>query len=644
MVASPRPEPRAKGLTPAPSSSALATESSLMGFKNGQFPPVDLETFLDRPLLERVKTLALHWVDYGFGSPKVIPTTYVVKLLVLYIGIGLTLATLTSGVGMPWDVGSWWDDMIVYQKLVYWTMLLETVGLAGSWGPIAGKFKPMTGGILFWAKPGTVRMPPWPGKVPFTSGDARTPLDVVLYLALLVSLFVPVIVPGTPPGAFASILPEGIGNLVDPRWAIAPVLLTIVVGLRDKTIFIAARAEQYGPAIVLFGLVGILGDNAIVDLVVGLKLLIFSVWVGAGISKFGAHFANVVPPMVSNSPCIPTRWARRKHYRNFPDDIRPSATAKLIAHVLGTTVEIAVPVVLLLTTNTTVALVGALLMVAFHLFIISTFPLAVPLEWNLLFAYAAVFLFVGHPAGQGFSIFDASPWFVATALVCLFFFPVLGNLRPDLVAFTPSMRQYAGNWASGLWAFAPGAEDKLDQIVRPTRNQVRQLEAMGYPPAVAEITMQQTIAWRSMHSQGRGLFSLLIRNVPDIDRWTVREGEFACNSILGFNFGDGHLHDASLIAAIQRRCNFEPGEFVVAWVESQPIHRKTQSYKLIDAALGVIETGTWNVDDAVSAQPWLPDGPIPMSVTWRRRADSTTARHSAPEASSATAGAGESTS
>lgn len=82
----------------------------------------------------------------------------------------------------------------------------------------------------------------------------------------------------------------------------------------------------------------------------------------------------------------------------------------------------------------------------------------------------------------------------------------------------------------------------------------------------------------------------------------------------------------------------------MAWVESQPIHRKTQSYKLIDAALGVIETGTWNVDDAVSAQPWLPDGPIPMSVTWRRRADSTTARHSAPETSSATAGAGESTS
>lgn len=592
-----------------------------MGFKNGNFPPVDLDTFLDRPLLERVRALALHWVDHGFGSPKMIPTTYVVKLLVLYIGLGLTLITPTSGVGMPWQIGQWWDELVVYQKLVFWTMLLETLGVAGSWGPIAGKFKPMTGGVLFWARPGTVRMPPWPGKVPLTSGDSRTPLDVALYLALLVSLLVPVVLPGAASSALVQILPDSVGGLVDPRLAIAPIVLTIVLGLRDKTIFIAARAEQYGPAIVLFAVVGLLGDNAIVNLVVGLKLVIFSVWVGAGVSKFGKHFANVVPPMVSNSPCIPTRWLRRKHYRKFPDDIRPSGTAKGIAHVLGTTVEIAVPIVLLFTTNTTVALLAALLMVAFHLFIVSTFPLAVPLEWNLLFAYAAVFLFVGHPAGAGWSVFDATPWFVVTCLVVLFFFPVLGNLRPDLVAFTPSMRQYAGNWASALWAFAPGTEDKLDQIVRPTRNQVRQLEEMGYPPVVAEITMQQTIAWRSMHSQGRGLFSLLIDHIPDIDNWTVREGEFACNSIIGFNFGDGHLHDESLIRAIQRRCHFKPGEFIVAWVESQPIHKTTQSYKLIDAAVGVIETGTWNVEDAVSTQPWLPNGPIPTTVTWRRTAD-----------------------
>lgn len=593
-----------------------------MGFTTGKFPPVDPETFLDKPLFERTKALALHWVDYGFGSPKMIPTTYVVKLLVLYIGVGLSLVTLTSGVGMPWDVTSWWAEPIVYQKLVIWTMLLESIGVAGSWGPIAGKFKPMTGGILFWARPGTIRMPPWPGKVPGTRGDSRTPLDVALYLALLLSLAVGVVLPGRPHPGLSEVLPGNDTGLVAPVAALVPIVLVVLVGLRDKTIFIAARAEQYGPALVAFALLPVLPGNGFVDMILLLKLLIVSVWIGAGVSKFGVHFANVVPPMVSNSPCVPTRFLRRLNYRDFPRDIRPSSVAKTLAHVGGTTVEIVTPLVLLFSTNTTVTLLGVALMVVFHLFITSTFPLAVPLEWNLLFAYGAVVLFLGFPAGDGFALTDAgSVWLVLAALVALFFFPVLGNLRPDLVAFTPAMRQYAGNWASALWAFQPGCEDKLNQVIRPTKNQVQQLEAMGYPAAVAEITMQQTIAWRSMHSQGRGLFSLLVRHVDGLDRATVREGEFTCNSLIGFNFGDGHLHDASLVRAVQRRCGFAPGELIVVWVESQPIHKKTQQYQVIDAALGVIERGSWDVRDAVREQPWLPNGPIPLTVSWRRALD-----------------------
>ena len=48
-----------------------------------------------------------------------------------------------------------------------------------------------------------------------------------------------------------------------------------------------------------------------------------------------------------------------------------------------------------------------------------------------------------------------------------------------------------------------------------------------------------------------------------------------------------------------------------------------QQYKVIDAALGVIERGTWKVADAVAEQPWLPNGPIPLEVTWTRAASST---------------------
>ncbi|MEV6657407.1 DUF3556 domain-containing protein [Nocardia fluminea] len=584
-----------------------------MGFKTGDFPPVDTDTFLDLPLRERMRTLALHWAEYGFGTPKMIHTVYLAKVLVLYIIGGIAVATATSGTGPFWDVAQWWNQPVVYQKLVLWTVLLEAVGVAGSWGPLAGKFKPMTGGILYFARRGSIRLRPW-YRVPFTNGDSRTTLDVVLYLGFLASLVIALVAPGRTTAALLEALPDNTSGLVRPVLLIAPIVLYILCGLRDKTIFLAARGEQYLPALLFFAVL------PFTDMIIAAKLLIVIVWVGAGVSKFGKHFTNVVPPMVSNSPAMPFRSIKRAHYRDFPHDIRPSRVASFMAHVGGTAVEVITPIVLLFSTNHWLNLAGVAMMVIFHLFITSTFPLAVPLEWNILFAYLTVFLFLGFPNSDGYGVFDmSSPWLTVAIAAGLAFFPVLGNLRPDLVSFLPSMRQYAGNWASALWAFAPGAEAKLNTIAhRPADNQVDQLLAMGYPPAVAEITMQQTIAWRSMHSQGRGLFSLLYKHLPDIDRWTVREAEFACNSLIGFNFGDGHLHNLDLIDAVQARVGFAPGEWIVVWVESQPVHKSTQRYMVVDAALGVIERGTWEVADAVEALPWLPDGPIAHTVTWRR--------------------------
>ena len=47
--------------------------------------------------------------------------------------------------------------------------------------PLSFRFIPPIGGPLYWLRPGTVRLPPWPDKVPFTAGTRRTPLDVALY-------------------------------------------------------------------------------------------------------------------------------------------------------------------------------------------------------------------------------------------------------------------------------------------------------------------------------------------------------------------------------------------------------------------------------------------------------------------------------
>ena len=580
-----------------------------MGFIKPYLPEVDPDTFLKKPLMERMRILAADWAENGFGSPKWIHTMYIVKLVLFFAIGGITVATLTSGLPAFWHVTEWWNQPIVYQKVILWTVLLEAIGVAGSWGPLAGKAKPMTGGILFWARPGTIRLRPWKW-VPFTNGDRRTWFDIGLYVALLVSLAVPLLSPAVHSDSLSKAVPDNTSGLVNPALLIAPIVLLVLNGLRDKTIFLASRGEQYLPVLVIFAVL------PFVNMIIALKMVIVVVWVGAGWSKFGKHFSNVIGPMVSNTPYA-FKWLRRAHYRNFPRDLRPSRLADFMAHVNGTTVEIVAPLVLFFSTNKWLTLAAALFMVGFHLFIISTFPLAVPLEWNVVFGYTTIFLFLGFPNWNGYAPWNMTPpWLALIVAAALLFYPVLGNLRPDKVSFLPSMRQYAGNWASALWTFAPGAEQKLDRVTRSASNQIDQFIAAGYEPEWAEITLQKTAAWRSLHSQARGLYSLLLTHLPDIDTRTVREGEFVCNSLIGFNFGDGHLHNADMIQAVQREAAFEPGECVIAWVESEAFGSGVQHYQLIDAALGVVERGTWKVSDAVAEQPWLPNGPIPLQVTW----------------------------
>lgn len=584
-----------------------------MGLTQPDFPPVDPATFRRRPLLDRLRVLSTHWAEYGFGTQKAVHLIYLAKVLILYIGVGVTIATLSSG-HSPLAVSEWWNQPVVYQKLVLWTLLVETLGVGGSWGPLAGHFKPMTGGALFWLRPRTIRLPPWPDRVPFTKGDSRTLFDVALYAAIVVNLVVALFLP-TVHGSRLDALVPGNHGLVDPAVLYPYLAMMVILGLRDKVPFIAARSEQYLPAVAFFAFL------PFVDMILALKLLIVVVWVGAGVSKMGKHFSMVIGPMMSNTPWLALKSVKRLNYRSFPDDLRPSKIAGLLGHVLGTVVEIATPLVLLFSADRTLTAAAVVLMVCFHLFIFSTFPLAVPLEWNILFAYSAVFLFLGFPVWDGYALSDTgSPWLIVLIAVALLVFPVLGNLRPDLVSFLPSMRQYAGNWAAATWAFAPGAEEKLNRhVVRSSLNTKTQLTAT-FPDEVADVVMHQMLAWRSMHSQGRGLLSLMQRHLGDdrMNTYDLREAEFSCNSLVAFNFGDGHLHDTKMIAALQRRCGFAPGEFTVVWAESQPIHRGTQDYLIIDAALGVVERGRWRVRDAVNEQPWLPHGPIPVEVTWRR--------------------------
>jgi len=317
--------------------------------------------------------------------------------------------------------------------------------------------------------------------------------------------------------------------------------------------------------------------------------------------------------MISNTPWNRWRAAKRRLYRNHPDDLRPSALGELIAH-FGTAMEFTLPLVLLVTQGGSLGTIAVAGMVVFHLHILSTFPLAVPLEWNVFMIFGLLFLF-GHYAATPWSTLEDPLLLLILAITCVAV-PVLGNFRPDLVSFLPSMRYYAGNWATSQWLFrrdGPG-EERLDKsLVKAAPGVVKQLEKF-YEPEMVEVLLYKGLAFRSMHSHGRALNGLLPRAVDDVEGYVAREGELIAGVVLGYNFGDGHFHDQRLLAAVQERCAFEPGDLRVVVLESQPAHVQRQRYRIYDAAAGLLEEGLVNVADMVERQPWLDERPFPVET------------------------------
>ncbi len=98
----------------------------------------------------------------------------------LYILVGFLFVLATNGIDGFTEVGQWWAEPIVFQKVVLFTMLFEVIGLGCGFGPLNNRFFPPMGSILYWLPPGTIRLPPWPGRIPLTGGTARTTLDAAL--------------------------------------------------------------------------------------------------------------------------------------------------------------------------------------------------------------------------------------------------------------------------------------------------------------------------------------------------------------------------------------------------------------------------------------------------------------------------------
>lgn len=566
-----------------------------MGFIKPSVPDVDPETWRATPWPKRIQVCSRHWAEQGFGTPSGVYLIYLVKVAAYVAGAAAVIA-LTPGLGELGHIADWWTQPIVYQKLVVFSLLFEILGLGCGSGPLTARFWPPIGGVLYWLRPNTIRLPPWPDKVPFTRGDSRTVVDIALYAAVLGS------------GVWA-LLSAGQGDpgpvgLLDPV-VVAPMAVALVLlGLRDKTIFLAARAEHYGLTLLVFFF-------PYVDQMAAFKLIILGLWWGAATSKLNHHFPYVVAVMTSNNALLRAKiFTGLKHrmYRDHVNDLRPTRIPQLMAHVGGTTAEFVVPALLVLVAGDhpwrwfLIAF-----MVVFHLNILSNLPMGVPLEWNVFFGFSLFFLFGQHPE---VSVYDLrSPLLMAILFIGLIVIPVAGNMFPQQISFLPAMRYYAGNWAASFWCFRAGTEDIVEtNVVKSSALVINQL-AKFYDQSTADLVADKVPgAFRAMHLQGRALNGLLTRALDNVADYSIRDGEIIAGPLIGWNFGEGHLHNEQLLAAVQRRCHFAEGDLRVIVLEGQPIHRKEQAYRIVDAKSGLIEAGYVAVADMLSRQPWPEPG------------------------------------
>lgn len=582
-----------------------------MGFLKPVTPVLDHAEWSTGTRAERIVPMARHWAEVGFGTPVVLHLFYVAKICLYTLGAWL-IAVSTTGIDGFTGVRHWYAEPIVFEKVVLFTMLFEVVGLGCGFGPLNNRYLPPMGSILYWLRPGTIRLPPWPRRVPLTKGDSRTAVDALLYGALLTVVVVALCSDGTGPmpeiGSSVGVLPAW------PIWTI--VVLLAVLGLRDKVIFLAARGEVYGSLTVAF----LFAARSGIDMILAAKLVCVVIWLGAATSKLTKHFPFVISTMMSNNPVLRPKWIKRRFFERFPDDLRPGRPSRLLAHV-STAVEGLVPLVLFFSGGSPLTTTAAIVMLCFHFGILSAIPMGVPLEWNVFMMFSVVALFVGH---EHVGLTDMTSPLPLALFAVVAGTVVLGNLFPQKISFLPGMRYYAGNWDVTLWCVKPSASAKIEREVVSIASMPQSQMAKIYgSPEMAEMYLYMGYAFRSFNSHGRAMFTLAHRAMAGLDEsdYVLIDGERICSTAIGWNFGDGHLHNEQLIDALQRRCRFDPGEVRVVLIDAQPIHRQRQEYRLVDAATGEFERGYVQVADMVTRQPWDDTVPVRVASTSRRPAE-----------------------
>ncbi len=536
---------------------------------SADLPPYSPERILEADFPEQMRLACRTWAAQLAPNSIVVMALYWAKYIFLFAGGWAFWVSFSEGYPGFGSFGDWMFSDIAFQKGVAWCLAYESLGFGCSSGPMNARFKPPMGGMLYWLRPGTTKLS-LVRSAPLLGGITRGWLDIALYVALQISLFRILLAPE-----------------LTQAMLIPPLVLIPILGLADKTIFLAARSEHYWVALVC--LTAGFGSTL---WIAACKVVWCFIWFWAATSKVNHFFPSVIMVMVNNGPFFP-KGLKKRMFREYPDDLHPSTLATVLAH-FGTFTEYMIPVMLLSSDGGLLTVFALLVMTAFHGYIGINNPAGMPIEWNIMMIYGGWFLFGSYPEISVLAVGQA-PLLVAFLAFWLVVVPAYGNFVPKHVSFLLAMRYYAGNWPYNAWLFRKGSEEKLAHLTCSSGSMREQLSEILPDAQSVDLAMVLSHSSRFLHTQGRPLLEALPRAVDHIDNYEWWEGEVLAGQVLGWNFGDGHLHDESLLTAIQAQCEFEPGELRVVMVESQPLFSRYMKWRIVDAATGLVEEGVTDV-------------------------------------------------
>ncbi|WP_460604935.1 DUF3556 domain-containing protein [Jatrophihabitans fulvus] len=497
---------------------------------------------------------------------------------------GLVVVSLGGGLDAAARLGTWWDEPVTLQKLAVWTLLWQLLGLGRGLAPHGIGALPPVAGLSYWLTPGTMRLPAFP-RLPLTGGTRRTVADVALYAAVL-ALTAGLL--GVPHADRATL----------PRAGVVLLLAALaVLGLRDRTPLHALCPELTLPLLVAFAI----GADDPARLAAAVTVALVGTWWTTAAVRAGRHFPFAVATALTDAPWSGALRLRPRAWQRDERDVVPGDLPRVLARTLVVAGG-AVPVALVLGRGgvvTTVALAVAAVVLALPTSALArgSRPEATAF---LLFATVVVF---GRWAPPSADALDGPVAVMAAATLALV---VASAIAPRRTSLLSALRHRAGDGPTSTWLFRADVAARFDVPVHDVA------------PTAGEVLHHRDHAHRLLHPNGRALDGLLVRAVDDLTRFRVRSAEFVAGAAVGWAPGTGPSADRLLLAAVQERCGFAPGELRVVSIDARPLGRHEQRYRILDAADGLLEAGVIDVDDAVDRVPWRdPHAPaIPVEVSF----------------------------